>query len=867
MVRANSLFAVQTASFLSLQEASRQSTSGICRGLVVFAVVLASGLIGPAPADAQYQHSETLISPNPQLAGSFGSAVANIGDVTGDGVQEILVAAPGEKVRSSEAGRAYVFDVFGGDSEKLLYRLESPNPEGGGRFGAAAAGVGDVDGDGVGDILIGAPGETVQDSSAGRAYLFSGADGKHLRGYESPTSQEGGRFGKDVAAVGDLTGDDIPELLIGAPGEDVWSENSAGRAYLFNGAAFNEPPPNDSLILKKIRRVKKQLPEDPPDDEEIPPITRESITPDSLRRTTELLSRNRYKYAGLHSFNSDTSDPITNAGFGWAVAGLGDINSDGVPDMAVGAPGEPVGRTEGAGTVYFISGADRQVLETLHAPTPLPRDFFGNDVAVVSDVNEDSVPDVIVGASRKSGVSDGTSKIGKAYFFSGSDGQLLRTSNSPNAEKEGRFGDTVEGIGDIDGDGAGDALIGAPWEAIGDVEAAGRAYLVSGQSGLLQTFSPSGKTKRFGASVTSVKTSGDGRPPAPPNLFVGAPLERARGVLGAGRVHRFKPTPRLKARRRLAQARAERLSKNLEQTQDREEKHEENQKAGRQTAVEEETTSQVDTQIPETQLVRPDDIAVIIGNKKYKHTDIPHVKYAIRDAQVVKKYLIRTLGFREKNVIYVENASAAAMTRIFGTESSPNGQLSDWVKSNQSDVFVYYSGHGAPSPESGDAYFIPTDVNPSYLSQNGYPVNQLYENLAHLPASSVTVVLEACFSGVSEAGAVIPEISPAVLSVENPIMRLENGLAFTAGAADQVSTWYSEKKHGLFTYYFLKGLRGAANSNDDRAVTAREMEMYLAEEVPYRARRLHGREQTPQVLGQAKDRTLVRYEKEVPADR
>lgn len=144
-------------------------------------------------------------------------------------------------------------------------------------------------------------------------------------------------------------------------------------------------------------------------------------------------------------------------------------------------------------------------------------------------------------------------------------------------------------------------------------------------------------------------------------------------------------------------------------------------------------------------------------------------------------------------------------------------------------------------------------------------MSQLYENLANLPAESVTVVLETCFSGVSEGGAVVQDISPAVLSVENPVMAMEDGLVFTAGAADQVSTWYSEKQHGLFTYYFLNGLRGKADANGDQTVTAKEMESYLTENVPYRAQRMHSRNQKPQVVGQDKDRVLVQYQGPLPS--
>ncbi len=276
----------------------------------------------------------------------------------------------------------------------------------------------------------------------------------------------------------------------------------------------------------------------------------------------------------------------------------------------------------------------------------------------------------------------------------------------------------------------------------------------------------------------------------------------------------------------------------------------------------------IDRQVPSTEMNRSRDIAVVIGVSNYTASDIPDVEFALRDAKVMRKYLIRTLGFREENIIYEEDASGAVLERIFGTSTDPEGQLHDWARPNESNVFVYYSGHGAPDPGTGNAYLVPSDADPNYLSQNGYPVSQLYENLSKVQAGSVTVLLESCFSGVSEGGAVVQEASPVKLSVENPVVAMENGLAFTAGAADQVASWYSEKKHGLFTYYFLRGLRGNADKNGDREVTAREIGEYLTGKVPYRAQRIHGREQTPQVTGQTKDRVLVRYkEGNLPAQK
>lgn len=269
----------------------------------------------------------------------------------------------------------------------------------------------------------------------------------------------------------------------------------------------------------------------------------------------------------------------------------------------------------------------------------------------------------------------------------------------------------------------------------------------------------------------------------------------------------------------------------------------------------------VDREIPETMADRPNAVAVVFGNKTYQTPDIPDVDYALRDARTMRKYLIRTLGFREENIIFAANATSSDMQRILGSGDTPKGQLYNWVKPGKSDVFVYYSGHGAPASGESQPYLIASDTNPNYLSINGYSVQQLYENLAQVPARSVTVVLEACFSGISSGGrAIVQNASPVELSVENPVMGMENGLAFTAGAADQIASWYPEKEHGLFTYHFLNGLRGKADRDRDQAVTAREMERYLRDKVPYRARRMFNREQTPQVVGADKGQVLVRYE-------
>jgi hypothetical protein len=108
----------------------------------------------------------------------------------------------------------------------------------------------------------------------------------------------------------------------------------------------------------------------------------------------------------------------------------------------------------------------------------------------------------------------------------------------------------------------------------------------------------------------------------------------------------------------------------------------------------------VDKNIPQTSVSNPDAIAVVIGNQQYQQAGVPSVDFAVRDATVVKQYLIDTLGYKEGNILFQLNATKARFEAIFGTASEHRGQLYNYVKSDKSDVFIYYSGHGAPDPES-----------------------------------------------------------------------------------------------------------------------------------------------------------------------
>ena len=258
----------------------------------------------------------------------------------------------------------------------------------------------------------------------------------------------------------------------------------------------------------------------------------------------------------------------------------------------------------------------------------------------------------------------------------------------------------------------------------------------------------------------------------------------------------------------------------------------------------------VDINIPTGIKKNKDAVAVIIGNKNYQIGGLPPVEYSLNDARTMRKYLVKTLGFSEHNIIHIENATAARFTETFGNSNNFAGKLYNYVNPGKSDVFIYYSGHGAPDLQNKGSYFVPVDVDPSYIATSGYSLDLFYKNISKIPAKSITIVLDTCFSGNSDGGFLLRNMSPAILKVKNVFPSINKAAIFTSSKPDQISTWHHEKKHGLFTYYFLRGLAGAADTNHDADITSTEMGSYLAENVPMQARKMNGQVQTPTLTQQ-----------------
>lgn len=251
-------------------------------------------------------------------------------------------------------------------------------------------------------------------------------------------------------------------------------------------------------------------------------------------------------------------------------------------------------------------------------------------------------------------------------------------------------------------------------------------------------------------------------------------------------------------------------------------------------------------------------VGVIIGNSNYQNLD--PVRYASQDARTVSDYVVKAMGYSQDNVRLERDLSSREFRRLFGTRERgfKDGVLYRRVELNarrreNPPVFVYYSGHGAPSlEEDGKAYLVPVDTTLRDLTYDGYALDDFYASIAALPSNNVTVVIDSCFSGSTNDGLLQKDISPALLKTADTITPVDMGNAsvFTSTSPSQVSYWYNEARHSLFTYYFLKGLRGSADGDSDQRITSGELHEYLSWNVAnYILEANKPSDQTPQLVG------------------
>ncbi len=383
----------------------------------------------------------------------LGASVAGAGDVDGDGVDDVVVGMPSDATKGWKAGAAR---VYSGKDGSLL--LELYGERSGDLFGTSVDGAGDIDGDGRAEVIVGAPGYDYAGGSSfnsGTAYVYTGS-GVLL--YRPGSASAGDNAGFSVAGLGDMDGDGLPEYAFGMPlsnynglfdqGAIVVMASSANWAWpwmvLWGGAAGD--------LFGWSLDSAGDIDQDGRDD---------LIVGAPL---AEFLGTNQgkaYVISGRTKYRLFETTGGWNGGeLGYDVAGIGDADQDGYPDFAIGEPFADFGGP-GSGRVQVFSG--KWPFPQLHADAGWPGSWFGFSVAGVGDFDGDGGDDLAIGAPQLDFGS--YTNLGNVWVLSGDSGGFLWNwwGNASGDE----FGYSVAGAGDMNLDGLGEVVAGAPYNDAG----------------------------------------------------------------------------------------------------------------------------------------------------------------------------------------------------------------------------------------------------------------------------------------------------------------------------------------------------------------------------------------------------------------
>jgi hypothetical protein len=236
-----------------------------------------------------------------------------------------------------------------------------------------------------------------------------------------------------------------------------------------------------------------------------------------------------------------------------------------------------------------------------------------------------------------------------------------------------------------------------------------------------------------------------------------------------------------------------------------------------------------------------DAVAVIIGISDYK--SLPRSDFAKDDAQVFYDYAIRALGVKPENIklLLDSDAEEVEIFKAFKT------WLPARVKST-TDVYVFYSGHGLPTSDGLGLYLLPYRADRDLISKTAVQFQEINNDIQATKPKSVTIFMDACYSGQSRGGeTLIASARPLALKAQTSIF--PSGFnVFSASQSDQISSSSPDLKHGIFSYYLMKGMEGDADLNKDGKITFGEMQSYLSENVGRQAGMMN-RKQEPQLIG------------------
>ena len=379
----------------------------------------------------------------------FSWIARSIGDVDGDRIGDIVTSAPSWGAKGGPNGNGRIY-VYSGKTAKLLWQYTGDSAE---NVGTGLEGAGDVNRDGVPDVIAGAP-------VSGRAYVLSGRDGTVIHRLQG-VAAEG--FGSSSGAAGDQDGDGHADVVVGAPGSNANGQGS-GSAFVYSGktgaliARLDGERAGDgfgSIVSGNKHGTKSPVlvgaPRGGPGQRGKVHVFRELRAP------------------AAHFIEADSTGAALGAMF---TSLVGDVDGDKVLDV-IAMDFVNAARGPSTGRAYVRSGATGRPLLTLTGENP--GDGFGVGAADVGDVNKDGRDDLLIGAWQYSAVAPSGGRI---YLFSGRDGTILQTITGRIPGET--LGFDAAGAGDVDGDGVNDFLVTSSWSNIRGFRS-GRMYIISGK--------------------------------------------------------------------------------------------------------------------------------------------------------------------------------------------------------------------------------------------------------------------------------------------------------------------------------------------------------------------------------------------------
>jgi len=249
--------------------------------------------------------------------------------------------------------------------------------------------------------------------------------------------------------------------------------------------------------------------------------------------------------------------------------------------------------------------------------------------------------------------------------------------------------------------------------------------------------------------------------------------------------------------------------------------------------------AETDRNIPENPTKYPNRFALIIGNEDYNkyQKDLKsevNVAFAANDASVFGEYATKTMGVPESNIFLLLNATSNQISQKLDLVSKLLEKTGETA-----ELIFYYAGHGLPDPNTKEAYILPVDANGTDL-QFAIKLEDVYKTFSSIKAARMTFYIDACFSGGGREAALLTarsvRIKPELAKISG------NTVVFSASTGEQSAMPYTEKQHGLFTYFLLKKLQD--NKGD---ISYDELFKYTKNEVSLKSLMVNQKEQDPTV--------------------